>query len=118
MSSTHLNADSTLLKGEETKREINWKSFRIRMFSYSELDWCLNKKNRFRVFNQENFLWSDFLEFLSDLLMKTTDSMKVDQNSEAAKQVRKSLKKENSEKTINKAQNFIIISDAICTNII
>ncbi len=100
------------------KREINWKSFKIRMSSYSEVAKYLNKRNELSVFNQENFLWSDFLKLLSDLLMKIMNLMRIDWSSESAKQVRKNLKKESSEKIINKAWNFIIISDIICTSII
>ena len=81
---------NTLSESTFLKREINQKSFESRMSSYWEIAECLNKENRFSIFNQEDFLWSDFLKLLSDLMMKMTNSMKINQSSKAAKQIRKS----------------------------
>ena len=111
-------SSDTLSESTFLKREINQKSFRIRMSSYSEVAEHLNKRNELSVFNQENFLWTGFLELLPDLSIEMTNSMRVDQSSGSVKQVRKSLKKKSLTKTINKAWNFIITSDTICASII
>ena len=72
------------------KKEINQKFFESKMFLYWKIAECLNKKNEFSIFNWKDFLWLDFLKLLSDLIMKMTNSIKINQNSETAKQIRKS----------------------------